>query len=142
MGFSVSAAAAIIGVSLIIVLGSLTGNLLPSLTEGNDAFTNMKERALDRLQTGIAIQNVSTPANGSNYDLNFTVENIGSVTLEISYFTILINGTRCPFICSSSYAYIENEVNLTITNLSGSGTRRLKVITGNGVADYYDYVIT
>ncbi len=142
MGFSVSAAAAIIGVTLITILGSLTSELLPSLTETNDSFTNMKERAVDRIKTGIAIKNVSTPANGSNYDLNFTVENTGSVTLTIKYFTVLINGTRYPFSSTREYLYLTDEVNFSITNLSGSGTRRLKVITENGIADYYDYIIT
>ncbi len=142
MGFSASAAAAIIGVTLIMILGSLTGELLPSLTETNDSFANMKERAIARVQTDIAINNVSTPTNESNYDLNFTVENTGSVTLNIAYFTILINGTQYPFSSTIEYLYLTNEVNFSITNLSGSGTRRLKVITENGIADYYDYTIT
>ncbi|MBN2066573.1 MAG: hypothetical protein JW771_07195 [Candidatus Thermoplasmatota archaeon] len=142
MGFSVSAAAAIIGVTLIMAVGSLTAELLPSLTETNDSFASMKERAIARVQTDIAIKNVSTPANGSNYDLNFIVENMGSVTLKTRYFTILINGTQYHYSSTSDYLYLTGEVNFSITNLSGSGTRRLKVITENGIATYYDYTIT
>lgn len=142
MGFSVSAATAIIGVTLIMIVGSLAAELLPALTETNDSFANMKERAIARIQTDITIENISTPENGSNYDLHFIVENTGSVTLAIACFTILINGTQYPCSSTTKYLYPLNRVSLSITNLSGLGTRRLKVITENGIAAYYNYTIT
>ncbi len=141
MGFSLAAAAAIIGVSMLIVIGTTVENILPTMTDTNDSYDHMKDRAIDQIQTDINITSISTPSNGSNYDLNFTVENTGSVVLETSYFNILINGTVQQFTCTGSYLYPENEVYFNVTNLPGTGTRILKVITDNGISDYYEYMI-
>ncbi len=141
MGFSLAAAAAIIGVSTLIVIGTAVENILPAMTDTNDAYNDMKDRAIGQVQTDINITSVITPSNGSNYDLNFTVDNTGSVILETSYFNILINGTAQQFTCTGSYLYPENEVYFNVTNLPGTGTRILKVITDNGISDYYEYTI-
>ena len=141
MGFSLAAAAAIIGVSTLIVIGTTVENILPTMTDTNDSYDDMKNRAIDQVQTDINITSVITPSNGSNYDLNFTVDNTGSVILETSYFNILINGTAQQFTCTGSYLYPENEVYFNVTNLPGAGTRILKVITDNGISDYYEYAI-
>ena len=142
MGFSVVAAAAIIGVSIVVVIETLAGSLLPAVTDINDSYDEMRNRIIDKVQTDINIIAVNTPANGSNYDLNFTIENTGSVSLETSYFSILINGTIRPFICTSSYIHPEISAYFEVYNLSGSGTARLKVVTKNGISDYYEYTIT
>jgi len=142
MGFSLVAAAAIIGVSILVVIGTFTGSLLPAVTDISDSYEDMRDRIIDKIQTDIDITTVSTPANGSNYDLNITLENTGSITLKTSDFSILINGTLHPFTCSNSYIYPENNVYFNVTNLSGTGQRRLKVVAMNGVSDYYDYTIT
>jgi len=141
MGFSLVAAAAIIGVSTLIVIGTIVENLLPAMTEVNDSYDELKDRAIDQIQTDINITSVTTPSNGSNYDLNFSVENTGSVVLETSYFNILINGTDQQFTCTKLYLYPESEVYFNVTNLSGTGARILKVITDNGISDYYEYTI-
>jgi len=141
MGFSLAAAAAIIGVSTLIVIGITVENILPTMTNTNDSYNDMKDRGIDQVQTDINITSVITPSNGSNYDLNFTVDNTGSVVLETSYFNILINGTTQQFTCAGSYLYPENEVYFNVTNLPGTGTRILKVITDNGISDYYEYTI-
>ena len=141
MGFSLAAAAAIIGVSTMIIIGTIVETLLPTMAEVNDSYDDMKDRAIDQIQTDINITGVTTPANGSNYDLNFSVENTGSITLKTSYFNILINGTAHQFTCTKSYLYPESSVYFNITNLSGTGNRLLKATTGNGISDYYEYTI-
>ena len=141
MGFSLVAAAAILGVSTLVVIGTIVESLLHTMTDVNDSYDEMKDRAIDQIQTDINITSVTTPSNGSNYDLNFSVENTGSVVLETSYFNILINGTAQQFTCTGSYLYPENEVYFNVTNLPGAGTRILKVITDNGISDYYEYTI-
>ena len=142
MGFSVVAAAAIIGVSIVVVIETLTGSLLPAVTDINDSYDEMRNRIIDKVQTDINITAVNSPANGSNYDLNFTIENTGSISLETCYFSILINGTIRPFTCSSTYIHPENSAYFEVNNLTGSGTARLKVVTKNGISDYYEYTIT
>ena len=142
MGFSLVAAAAIIGVAVLICVETVVETTIPTLTSIHDAYEDMRDRAVDRVQTDINITSAITSNNGSNYDLNVTVENTGSVTLETRYFDILINGTKHTFTCSKSYLYPEKYVYFNIVNLNGTGKKRLKVVTNNGVSDYYEYTIT
>lgn len=141
MGFSLAAAFAVIGVSILISIEILTGSLLPTITDFDDSYEDMIEREIDRVQTDINITSVSTSANNSNYDHNITLENTGGVTLKTSDFTILINGTVQQFSCSNSYLYPEKIVYFNIYNLAGNGSKRLKVVTDNGISDYYEYTI-
>lgn len=141
MGFSLAAAFAVIGVSILISIEILTGSLLPTITNFDDSYDDMIDREINRVQTDINITSVSTSANDSNYDHNITLENTGSVTLKTSDFTIMINGTVQPFSYSNSYLYPEKIVYFNIYNLAGNGSKRLKVVTDNGISDYYDYSI-
>ena len=141
MGFSLVAAFAVIGVTALISIEILTGAILPALTDFEDSYEEMIERKIDKVQTKINITNVSTSVNGTNYDHNITVENIGSISLRTSDFTILINGTKQQFICSDPYLYPEQNSYFIIYNLSGSGTKLLKVITDKGISDYCQYTI-
>lgn len=137
-----SAATAIIGVSIVLAIEIIVSTTIPTITDVHDSYDEMRDRSIDRLQTDINITTVTTPGNGSNYDLNITIKNIGSVTLEPADFTVLINGSSKDFIYTSSYLFPENTINLMVYNQPGSGTRRLKIITNNGISDYYSYNIT
>jgi archaellum component FlaF (FlaF/FlaG flagellin family) len=140
MGFSLVAAFAVISVSLLISIEILSGSLIPMITDINDSYDDMVDRDVEGVQTDINITHVSTSFNVfSNYDHNITVENSGSITLTTSDFTLLINGTAQQFSCSDSYLYPEKETYFNISNLSGGGNKRLKVITYNGISDYYEY---
>jgi archaellum component FlaF (FlaF/FlaG flagellin family) len=101
----------------------------------------MRDRAIEQIQTDVNITDVTSQVNGSNRDINITVENIGSTTLETGDFNILINGTENTFTCSKEYLHPENEVYFNVSSLQGSGDRRLKVITENGISDYYDFTL-
>lgn len=141
MGFSLVAVAAIIGVSVLITIEIIIGTTIPTVTDVHDSFDKMKDRAIDQVQTGINITDVTSEVNGTNYDINVTLENTGSITLETTYFNILINGTEKPFTCSKSYIHPENEVYFNVSSLGGTGQRRLKVVTNNGIADYYEFTL-
>jgi len=141
MGFSLVAATAIIGVSLIMCLEIIVGTTIPTITDLNKSYDYMKNRAIDQVQTNIDITSVNSEINGSNYDINITVENIGSITLQTSNFDILINGTKNEFIFSKSYLYPQGEVYFNVLNIPGSGEKRLKIITNNGISDYYVFII-
>lgn len=141
MGFSLVAAAAIIGVSILMAIEIIVGTTVPTLTDVHDSFDDMRDRAIDQVQTDINITDVTSEANGSNYDINITVENTGCITLETTYFNILINGTDKEFTCSKSYLHPENEVYFNVSSLQGTGDRRLKVVTDNGISDYYDFTL-
>jgi len=141
MGFSLVGAAAIIGVSILMCIEIIISTTLPVLTDVDNAFDEMRNRAIAEVQTDINITDVASLVNGSNYDLTITVENIGSVTLETTFFDILINGTRNDFTCTKSYIHPENEVYFNIFSYSGSGNLRLKVVTNNGISDYYEFIL-
>ena len=141
MGFSLVAAFAVIGVSILIAIEIFIGSLLPAITDIDDSYNDMVDRTVDRVQTDINITGVSVSVNGSNYDHNITLENTGSVTLNTDDFTILINGTFQQFSCLDTYLYPEKETYFNISNLPGSGIKRLKVITDNSISDYYEYNI-
>ena len=137
MGLSLVAAAAIIGVSVLICLELIVGTTIPTMTTVQDSYDEMRERSIDRFQTDINITTISTPDNGSNFDLNFTIENTGSITLKTSYFNVLVNGTSHSFTCEKSYIYPEKQIWFNVTNLpGGAADHRLKVVTDNGISDY------
>lgn len=141
MGFSLAGAAAIIGVSILMGIEIIVSTTIPTLTGVHNAFDDMRNRAITQVQTDINIIDVTSVVNGSNYDINITVENTGSVTLETIFFDILINGTKNDFTCSKSYILPENKVYFNVSSLSGFGIRRLKVVTNNGISDYYEFIL-
>ena len=75
MGLSLAAAAAIIGVSTLIAIGTLTGNILPTTTDIYDSYKEMGNRYVDQIQTDIIISGVANSSSGANYDINITGEN-------------------------------------------------------------------
>ena len=141
MGLSIAAAAAIIGVSSLIVLGIVIGSVLPATSNYADSFQYMKSRAINQIQTDIDITSVATPANASNYDLNITLKNIGSTVLKTSDFNILVNGTNQEFVCKNMYLYPESTIYFNVYDLPGEGSRKLKVVSDNGISDYHEYTI-
>jgi archaellum component FlaF (FlaF/FlaG flagellin family) len=141
MGFSLVAAAAIIGVSVLMVIEIIVGTTIPTITDIHDSFNNMRNRSIDQVQTDINITGVTVEVNESDHDINITVENLGSISLETTYFNILINGTEKQFTCSASYLYPEKVVYFNVYNLQGTGERRLKVVTDNGISDYYKFIL-
>lgn len=139
MGFSVSAAAAIIGVAILISFEFMVANVIPTITDTHDSYDEMKDRAIDQVQTNINITNVVNTSSGPNYDLSITVKNTGSVTLKTSDFNVLQNGTSQSFTCSKTSLFPEASVYFNVTSQPGSG--KLKIITDNGISDYYTYRI-
>ena len=142
MGFSLIAATAIIGLAIVMSIEIFVSTTIPTITDINNAFDEMKDRSIEKVQTDINITDVTYEINGSNYDINITVENTGSITLKTKYFNILINGTDKPFSYSKTYLHPKNEVYFNVSSIQGTGDRRLKVVTNNGISDYYDFTIT
>jgi len=142
MGFSTSAATAIIGVALLMSFQFIVADVIPTITDTHDSYDEMKDRTIDQIQTNINITDVITPSNASNYDLNATVENTGSTTLETAYFDVLIDGAKQTFTCTETYLFPESTAYFNVTNQAGSGSKTLKIITNNGISDYYEYTIS
>ena len=139
MGFSLIAAAAILGVTLFMAVEIIVSDLLPTMEEMNTSYIDMKDRVNEQIQTDITITGISRSVNGTNFDYTLSVQNTGSSTLHTDDFVILINGTNCEFSCTYDYFYPENTVNFTVFNQAGDGLKRMKIITNNGIDDYYTY---
>ena len=142
MGFSFVGAFAILGVTLMIAFEIFTGSLLPAVSNVNYSLKHMKDRTDDISHTNITIDSIITTANVSNYDLNISVKNVGSITLKAVDFNILVNGSSKTFSFSDSYLYPENTIYFNVFNLPGEGNRKLKIISPNGVSDYIEYTIS
>ncbi|MCX6662813.1 MAG: hypothetical protein NTZ75_01030 [Euryarchaeota archaeon] len=140
MGFSLIAAAAILGFTLFMAAEIITSDVLPTIEGINDSYGDLRDRIRDQLQTDINITVVSRSVNGANYDYNISVQNTGSVTLYTEDFMILINGTGYSFTCSHRYLHPENTVYFRIVDVAGAEAKRIKVISNNGIADYYAYI--
>lgn len=141
MGFSISAAAAIIGVSVLMILEISLGTLMPVYTDIQKSYDDMRDRAVEELQTSITITCTNTTVNASGYDLNVTLENSGSTTVDTQYLDVLINGVSIPFSCDSSYIYPENNASIQVYGISGSGENKVKIITENGISCYDSYMV-
>ena len=141
MGFSLVGATAIIGVAVLISLELILGSAIPTITEIHESYDEMKDRSIKQVQTDINITDVDAVANDSNYDINITVENTGSITLDINNFNLLLDGTEYSFSCESTYLYPENTEWLILENIELKRPPRLKVITNNGISDYYQIVL-
>lgn len=139
MGFSLIGAAVVLGLTVFMAVEIITSNLLPSMENINDSYDDMNQRYRDQVHTTINITSVSRTANGSTFEYNISVKNIGSITLKTEGFMILLNGYECDFTASQTYIYPENTVHFRIENITGAGTTRIKVITNNGIADYQVY---
>ena len=141
MGLSTAAAFAIIGVSILIVAEVTLGDIFPSISDICESYEDMRDRAIDRLQSDIDITNTTTITNGTGYDLNITIKNTGSTVIDLRYMTILVEGEKKSFNYNNRYIYPESETTLTIYNLTGSGSKRLKVITNLGISKYTTYTV-
>ncbi len=140
MGFSLIASAAILAVTLFMAVEIITGALLPTLDGINTSYGQLKNRLTDELHTDINITTVSQAVNGTDvYNYNITVQNIGSVTLRTGKFSVLVNGTAYPASCSCLYLYPQSVGYFTLTNVPFGGAARIKIISDNGIADYYTY---
>jgi archaellum component FlaF (FlaF/FlaG flagellin family) len=139
LGFSTIAATAILGGALISILAILSGTIVPTISDYHESMKNLETRIVERSQTDINITSI-TNTTGIFYDLNITVKNTGSNTLKSADTTILINGTTKQFNCSTPYLY-PNSSGIFTVNLTGTGQKKIKVVTQNGIADYATYIV-
>ena len=138
MGFSTSAAFAILGVCIFVCLDILSSSFLPSLSELNTSYKYMEKRMVEKLKTDIDVIDI-TKTSGTTYNISIKVKNTGSTELDVSDFTVIVNGTIESYSTDKEYLYPLDIVNITVTNLTYTGTIRVKVVTGNGIGDYGTY---
>jgi len=139
LGFSLSAATAIIGVGIVISLELIVSTTIPTVTDVHESYNQMSDRSFDIIHSNINISTVISSPNKSNHDLNIIVRNIGSITLKTSKFDVLIDGVKIDFSCTSTYLFPENNAIFRLFNISGLGTKTVKIVSNNGISDYREY---
>ena len=131
MGFSTSAAVVVFAASIMYMASIFYPVTNMSYNRFLEAKKSLNDIQYEKLNTRIAI--TSTQLIGS--DLNVTVYNNGSSTLNSSKLNVIYNGSLRSFIVSKSGVWVpRSSINLTISN--GAANSRIKVISANGASDY------
>lgn len=141
MGFSLSAAFAILSISIFVSIEIFSAQILPIIDDFENSNSEMIIRYNNKLETSINITKINVTNNLTNYDYNITIENIGKTVLDTSQMNILINGNYEDFHCSNRYILPLIQSNFILRNLNYTGNVRIKAITGNGIEDYIKIIV-
>jgi archaellum component FlaF (FlaF/FlaG flagellin family) len=120
----------------------ITADIFPTVDSINNAYENLKDRIDTQAQASINITNITRQTNNTTYDYTITIHNTGSITLPTASLTILLNGTKEPYTTTQTYLYPDTTTTLTVLNIPGPSSKRIKIITKNGIADYHTYTPT
>jgi len=142
MGFSTTAAFAILFIAGLIALGILSATVITEVRDLNDL---MKLRSKTELATAnfeivnVTAQNTTT----TTYNLTVIIENTGSTTFNCTKFTLLVDGKPIEFTVNRSYLYPLQYAEFYNSSLSGGvGTsHRLEVVSDNGLIKYASFVV-
>lgn len=141
MGFETTVVVAIFFLSAM-VLGTASYVVISTSEDlVDDASYEKNEMQIKRLQTDVLIDSSIPTGSAASYDLTVIISNTGSETLRSDELNILIDGTiqSYTFLPTTTTWTPDETKTLSVTDLSGSGLHRVKVITENGVSDYDTY---
>lgn len=139
MGFSVSGAAAVVFVGLLVSATALYPAVDGYMEKRSAAVTDREERALDRQNTAIRIANASY--NGSTGELTVEATNTGTTTLDVDEVDLVIDGdygtpsAGSIVVAGSSTTEVwAPGENLTATTNTATAPDQVKFVTGPGVS--------
>ena len=138
MGFSTSAATAIIFTGVIVLLGVTANTVFNMYDEMSEAALEVSASEYDRQRTRVAIVNSSY--NATTVFINIT--NTGEVTIDTVYLDLLLNGTietdsisvRQVAGTSSEIWGIHEVLYLEVGYATAGTGTRIRLITPNGVS--------
>lgn len=139
MGFSTSAAAAVIFVGALVSLGILYPATTGSFERVNDALGDREDRLLEQRNTDVSIETVTY--NTTDENVTIAVTNTGTTALSVADTDTLIDGS---IVTGNVTTAVENvtgrtlwapgeTLTITVGNVS-SEPSRVKVVTEYGVA--------
>ena len=143
MGFETAVVVAIFFLSAM-VLGTASYVVISySQDLVDDASYEQNEMQIKRLHTDILIDSSTPSGSGTPYNLNITVSNTGSETLQSDELNVLVDGIIQSYnFTPTTTTWTPDEVKtLTLAGLSGLGSHRVKVVTENGISDYDTYIV-
>ena len=138
MGFSTSAAAAIIFTGVILMVGVMANVVFDTYGELRDAALAVSDSEYDRQRTRLSI--IDSDYNATTVFLN--VSNTGEVTLSTQELDLLLNGsiasesilTRQVSGTSSQVWGVHEVLYLEVSYGGANNWTRIRLITGNGVS--------
>ena len=137
MGFSVSAATAIIVTGLVLMAGVLSTVAFQALDDIKDAALDTSDTELARARTRIEVLNASyTPTR-----VYLNVSNTGETTLDTALVDVLLNGTiATEDVVAKKVGGLASEVwgvhevmYVEVDYTKGNNSTRIVVVTENGV---------
>ncbi len=140
MGFGVSGASAIIFLGLLIGAVTMYSAVDATAERLDEAHDDDQERLLDQRNTDIEI---TVPAyNETLSELTVTVDNRGTTMLSVNETTLLVDNEYRSLADATVDGNAQTDLwgpgqTLTVT-VTANSPSRVKVVTGNGVADARD----
>jgi flagellar protein FlaF len=138
MGFSTSAATAIIFAGIVLMMGVVADVVFDTYSDLKDAALSVSDSEYDRQRTRIAIVNSSY--NGTSVFIN--ASNTGEVSLTTDHIDLLLNGTiMTESITNSQVAGtssgvwgVHETLFIEVSYTGANNWTRIRLITGNGVS--------
>ncbi len=142
MGFSTTAAFAILFIAGLVALGILSATVITEVRDLNDL---IKARSNTELSVAkFEIVNVTAlNTTATTYNLTVIVENTGSTTFNCTKFTLLVDGKPIDFTVNRTILYPLQYAKFYNSSLSGgvNSTHRLEVVSDNGLIEYATFVV-
>ncbi len=146
MGFSVTAAFALMMIACLVAFGAIVTVLNTNMRAINAAEKQQTELKVEKANTDFKITSVNaTNTTISTYDLTVVLYNDGSTTLKSNDFSVLIDGVLQQNVTYNvTYFYPLSYMKFTIDGLQGTvgSTHRLEVVSGNGIAKFAEYTVS
>ncbi|WP_407357242.1 hypothetical protein [Methanolobus sp. WCC5] len=143
MGFELSVVAVIFFISAVL-MGTYSYTMMGTSNELiDDASAEQYRMQLSKLQTDIEIVESTADGFEGTYNLTVSLTNTGSESLRFDRMNVIVDGNLESYTYDNVAAtWTPSETrNLTVTDLSGSGVHRVKVVTENGVSAYGSYLV-
>ncbi|AEH61502.1 flagellin [Methanosalsum zhilinae DSM 4017] len=137
MGFDTSVVVAIFFVAALILGTSAYSTISMADSDVDDASEERFKMEFARLHTDLEITGVDNPDNTS---LIISMTNTGSRTIDASCLSVLVDGALREYSYDPPYTWTPLEDYEISVALPVENEHRIKVVTENGVADYYVYM--
>ncbi len=142
MGFSTTAAFAVLFIAGLIALSILSSVVITEVRQLNNLMKLRSRQEVER--SDFRIVNV-TALNTTNttYNLTIIVQNTGSTTFNCTKFTLLVDGNLTQFVPNVTLLYPLQYAQFYNSSLPGApgSSHRLKLISGDGVEQYASFVV-
>ncbi|GEM_PF-803726 len=146
MGFSVTAAFALMMIACLIAFGVVVNVMNNNFKMINSAEKEKLKLKIQKENTDFKIVSINaTNTTISTYSLDVVIYNDGSTTLKANKFSILIDGVlQQNFTYNSTYFFPLSYLKISLSGLQGTvgSTHRIEIVSGNGVAKFAEYTVS